>query len=376
MKKYNVYDLSVIKVEKNGVTYRFICKKSIFNDSCYAEVLTGDNVIAKSNDDITPLYSYYSPIATHDMTTGKPLMLDKMDILKKYIDINKDVILEREAATYENNNLLNVEEILDRAVSDLFPEKGNWGSDCFNRPDTVGIPYIPCHARDDEWMAKLIRKVKDIYFINLNRIIQYLKESDFYKEKRHNYELEVVRWQIEWMMSGGENWLVEDSFGGDFIMFDESGDIGFRRGIYRTLTKIGMNPEVVEEGIEKNAAMWRDSWMNKAFRNRFEPIFGEIVYPLFHGQETAHTVKQLPPASDELRNLWLKLRKYEYYLENKSSVDKYGDADDDMLMSEEDAEELRKEVRRLSIERQREISEFRKARNEEIQGHGQYKKKK
>ena len=61
---------------------------------------------------------------------------------------------------------------------------------------------------------------------------------------------------------------------------------------------------------------------------------------------------------------------------NKSSVDKYGDADDDMLMSEEDAEELRKEVRRLSIERQREISEFRKARNEEIQGHGQYKKKK
>lgn len=364
MKKYNVYDLSVIKAEKNGVTYRFICKKSIFNDSCYTEILTGDNVIAKSNDDVTPLCSYYPPIATHNIETGKPLMLDKNDILKKYIDINSETIIEREEIVCDNNALLNVDEILDKAVSDLFPKKGNWGSDCFDKPETIGIPYIPCHSRDDIWMAKLIRQIKELYFISLNRIIEYVKSSDFYKDKRHEYELEVVRWQIEWMINGGDNWIVEDEYGGDFISFDEACDIGFRRGIVNTLTRIGMDKEVIEEGIEKNASMWRDAWIAKAFRNRFEPILGQVVYPLIYCKERPPE-KQLPPASEELKEKWIKLRKYEYYHDNKDSVDKYGEIDDDMKMSEDEAEELRKEVRKLIIERQREISAFKKERDEE-----------
>lgn len=375
MKKYNVYSLSVIKVTKNGLTYRFICKKNLFNSKVYNEVLTGEEITPASDEDITFLASYYPPIATRNFETGEPLMLDRHDILRKYIDINSETIKEREAVNCDNNKLLNIDEILDKAVSSLFPKKGNWGSDCFDRPETLGIPYIPCHARDDEWMAKLIRKINDLNFISLGRVIEYVKSSEFYKNNRHAYELEVVRWQIEWMMNGGDNWIVEDEYGGDFISFDESGDIGFRRSIFKTLTQIGMDSDVVEEGIEKYASMWRDSWINRAFRNHFEPILGQVIYPLYDGQNVP-PVAPLPPASEELKEKWIRLRKYEYYRDNKDSVDKYGEADGDMLMSSDEAEELRKEVRELSIERQREISAYKKERDKKLTEHRQFIKKK
>lgn len=365
MKKINLYDLYVIKVEKNGLTHRFICKKALFDES-YVEVLTGEHITPNDSSEIVSLSKYYSPIATRDYTTGKPLMLDRSAILRKYIDINSETIIEREECVADDNKLLNVNDILDKAVSDLFPKTGQWGSDCFDRPDTVGIPYIPCHSRDDAWMAKLIRQNKEIYFLSLNRIIDYVKNSDFYKAKRHEYELEVVRWQIHWMVTGGDNWLVSDEYGGDFINFDASCDLGFRDSVIRTLTRIGMDPEVIEEGIEKNASMWRDSWMASAYRNRFDPILGFVQYPLLSG-ENHIPEEQLEHSSEEFKQKWLKLRKYEYYRDHKDSVDKYGEADSDMLMSDEYAEELRKEVRALTIERQKVISDFKKRREDERQ---------
>lgn len=365
MKKYSVYDLYVVNVEKESASYKFICKKNLFNDGTYTEILTGENIVQNSRGNIQPLASFYPPIATHDIKSGKPLMLDKMDILKKYLDINSENIIKRDISSWDNNSLLNIDEILDKAVLKLFPRNGNWGSDCFGRPDTIGVPYIPCHSRDDEWMAKLIRQINELYFISLNRIISYVKSSDFYKEKRHDYELEVVRWQIEWMVNGGENWIVEDEYGGDFICFDENCDIGFRRGIINTLTRIGMDKEVVEEGIEKNAAMWRDSWMASAFRNNFEPILGMDTYQVFSNNESI-THKVLPPASDELKEKWMRLRKYDYYQAHKDSVDKYGVVDDDMKITEEEAGKLREEVAKMAVSRMEEINNFKNERDEEL----------
>lgn len=365
MKKYSVYDLYVVSVKKETASYKFICRKSLFNDCSYIEILTGENIVQNSRGNIQPLASFYPPIATHDIKSGEPLKLDKSDILRKYIDINSESIIKRDNISYDNNSLLNVDELLDKAIDNVFPEKGNWGSDCFERPDTVGISYIPCHSRDDEWMAKLIRQINELYFISLNRIISYVKNSDYYKEKRHQYELEVVRWQIKWMVNGGENWIVEDEYGGDFIYFDENCDIGFRRGIVNTLTRIGMDKEVIEEGIEKNASMWRDRWMSSAFRNNFEPILGLDTYRVFSNHDSI-SQKVLPPVSDELKEKWMRLRKYDYYQEHRDSVNKYGIVEDDMKMTDEEVDKLREEVAKMAASRKEEICDFKNQRDEEL----------
>ena len=143
------------------------------------------------------------------------------------------------------------------------------------------------------------------------------------------------------MIGGGEGWLVSEEFGGDFIIFDENCDIGFRIGIIKTLEAIGMNTEAIEQGIEENACLWRNQEMASAFRNTYSPILGFTDVKL----------KEMEPISEEHKNAWMKLRLYEYYQAHKSSVDKYGIVTPEMEMSEEEVRCLREYLTKMHEKR-------------------------
>lgn len=71
------------------------------------------------------------------------------------------------------------------------------------------------------------------------------------------------------MRHDGSNWIVDGNLGGDLYIFSSKCDYAFRKGIVDTLLAIGMDINAIEEGIEKNADMWRDQYMNLAFADEF-----------------------------------------------------------------------------------------------------------
>lgn len=225
---------------------------------------------------------------------------------------------------------------LKNATYALFPKTGAWSSDKFKKGDDS----LQAHLRDSLWLTRELKKY--LNDVDEDTIRVFVESSQFFKEMRENYEQLVVKWQIEWMVSGGENWLVSDEYGGDFIEFDPLCDIGFRKGILDTLLAIGMNEEAIEEGIEKNAGLWRDAYMKKAFRNKYEPI------DLF----TRKSDEPFIPTTEEHLEKWLRLRRHQYYQVHKKSVDAYGIYKNGMNIGDE--EELRKlseELAKLDMER-------------------------
>lgn len=157
------------------------------------------------------------------------------------------------------------------------------------------------------------------------------------------------------MVSGGEGWIVSKEYGEDFIDWHEDCDIGFRKGIVDTLTAISMDIEAIEEGIEKNANLWRNAYMRKAFLNRFDSTFDHL------GCEIAF-------ADKEHEAMWIKWRKFEYYQRHKKSVDLYSPRDyssdnvyspniEDLNLSDEEAAQVYVYLLKKNEERKRYIEE-------------------
>lgn len=229
--------------------------------------------------------------------------------------------------------------VLKEEVKDLFPKTGIWYSSCFKRPSEVSNMYLPCHLRDNAWLAKYFQKAlteKQIY-VPTRFVKAFVDGSPEFAEARHNYELEIVKWQINWMRGGGEHWLMPKGFDEFSLLFSPDVDVMFRGGVVKTLTAIGMDSEVIEEGIEKNANLWRESYMKLGFQHEFEPY----VY-----------LKGSPePASEEFKENWLCLREYRYYQQHRKSVDSYGTQTPYMMIDAAQAAELSRVVEKQSRER-------------------------
>lgn len=179
---------------------------------------------------------------------------------------------------------------------------------------------LPCNLRDDKWLARMFQFHCGLSYIEFNKIYDFVKTSPIFKEERNAYEQRIVKWQIEYMLGGGDGWLVDKEYGGDFINMDSRCDIGFRNGVVKTLSAIGMDRKAIEEGIEVNASLWRIPYMKRAFRNEFNGMF----------------LVNLEPTEKEHEEAWLRMRLYEYYQAHKLSVDKYGIVTPEMQMSDEE----------------------------------------
>ena len=214
------------------------------------------------------------------------------------------------------NMKIEVEEFLDKTLEDFFPQDGHWYSNCFNKSDFVAEENLPCHLRDVKWLADLILKKYNLYNLGKGTIIEYIINSNNFNKLRYEYEQKIVSWQIYWMRNGGENWIIDEELGGDLYLFSTKCDYAFRKGVVDTLLAIGMNIDSIEEGIEKNASKWREGHMRIAFHN---------LYSVSRFSLDGSKDKMLEEPSQEHYEKWMKLRLYEYYIEHKDSVDKYGE---------------------------------------------------
>ena len=110
MKKYNIYSLYVVEVQNGNDTQYLICKHNELSNT-YVEIFTNEKVKVTNNSSVEQLSNYYSVLAQCNYTTGKPLMLDKKEILRKYITINSKVSFEKGEALFQNgNNVINVQQ--------------------------------------------------------------------------------------------------------------------------------------------------------------------------------------------------------------------------------------------------------------------------
>ena len=240
-------------------------------------------------------------------------------MLNEYFDKSK----EKELKTEHYASMFDyIEKKLERATLNFFPLEGKWYYSCYKRPDDLNKKNLPCHLYDNEWLVKMLKKDQNLK-IDDERILDFIENSEFFKEAKKEYTQRIIKWQIEWMKQGGDNWLVPEGYGGDFTPIMKDYDKCFREGVLKTLTYIGINEEEVEEGLERNANIWRDIMMETAYFNEFEGLLADNVF--------------LKPNHQER---WLKYRNYEYYMNHKQSVDKYGSINDDMLISEEEVNEL------------------------------------
>lgn len=246
---------------------------------------------------------------------------------------------------------MEIEEFLDKTLKNFFPNDGHWHSNCFNKSNFVAEENLPCHLRNDKWLADLILKKYNLYYLGKGTIIEYIINSNNFNKLRHEYEQKIVSWQIDWMCNGGDNWIIDEKLGGDLYLFNTKCDYAFRKGVVDTLLAIEMNINAIEEGIEKNANKWRENHMTIAFRN----LYCVSPYSLL---PSGNEEKLLEEPSQEHYEKWLKLRLYEYYIEHKDSVDKYGKVLPEMKMTEAEVIELKKWLEVAHEKRMKQIAEF------------------
>lgn len=242
---------------------------------------------------------------------------------------------------------MKTKEFLDKTLEDFFPKQGVWHSNCFSRSETLEESNLTCHIRDNNWLADLIIKKYNLDSVGKDVILNYIVTSEQFNKLRYEYEQKIVSWQIDWMCNGGENWIIDEELGGDLYMFSTKCDYAFRKGIVDTLSAIGMNIDAIEEGIEKNANKWRENHMRLAFHNLYS-----VSSFTFYDNEL------LGEPNQEHYEKWLKLRLYEYYIEHKHSVDKYGEMLPEMKMTELEVIELKKWLEVAHEERMKQISKF------------------
>lgn len=90
MKKYNIYELNVVKDE----IYYFICEK-MYDDNTYREIFTKKVIKVKNMENVQPLTKWYSVLSIMNYKTGEYLKLTKRALLIKFAEINAFYISER-----------------------------------------------------------------------------------------------------------------------------------------------------------------------------------------------------------------------------------------------------------------------------------------
>ncbi len=251
-----------------------------------------------------------------------------LDFLRRKKEAEKKTETKHEELPKVVINDEKVNAILEEEIKDFFPNKGVWYSNCFRQPSGVSYSNLPCHLRDNDWLSKLLHKKlndKGIY-IPQHIIKKFMDNSETFVDLRHKHELRIVKWQINWINNGGSNWLMPKGTDEFPLLFSEDVDKIIRGGVVKTLRAIGMDEEVIEEGLEKYADIWRPSAMERGFGHKYEPVVFMVGTP--------------GKADEEHKQNWIADREYRYYQVHKNSVDNYGTKTPAMQMTPEEHSQL------------------------------------
>ncbi len=249
------------------------------------------------------------------------------------------------------------EDYLDEITSSFFPKNGYWSGSCFNKPKELVKSALPCHLRDTKWLAKmLIASYDHLSIYSYKDVLHYVRNSQSFNKKRKEYELEIVRWQIDFILGNGENWICDEKYGGDLCMFTPKWDLAFRKGVVDTLLAINMNKDAIEEGLEKYCDIWREQVMQQSFNNAYDPIICNYL--------GSKKITKYPPVDETFRKAWLVKRKYDYYQKHKASVDLYGKRTPEMTLSDADISKINGFVEQKARKRKEEIEKIDKINGE------------
>lgn len=237
-------------------------------------------------------------------------------------------------------------QLLEKATMEIFSGNGSWTFHCFQKPKDCTTQNLPCNLRDRLGLAKILSSREELQSIQFQKNLHFVETSDFFEEQRHAYEQRIVEWQIKFMLNGGEGWIIDSQYGGNITFLTPFCDLGFRKGVVDTLTAIGMDTQAIEEGIERNASLWRNLLMGCAYDNQFDSREYRI-------SEEDSEENDLTPVDPEHKEKWLKMRMHEYYLEHKDSVDLYGTIEPGMIMSDEELIEISAYLSAESVRRTR-----------------------
>ncbi len=230
----------------------------------------------------------------------------------------------------------------------FFPKNGSWSIECYKKPVALSRKHLPCHLRDIGWMSKLMHSKlaqKKIY-VPIEEIREFMIHSERFDELRHQYELRIVNWQIDFIMHGGKNYLIPEEFYEGYMLNGKNCEGFVRDSVIKTLKAIGLHEEAIEEGLENGTNPWRELCMQQSFRNTYEPTFSQQG--------------GVGEASQEHKANWLKLREYDYFTKNQYSVTKYGMPTENMLISLDEAQALQKTLDRQNKQRLDFIKEWQK----------------
>ena len=114
MKKYNVFDLWVVKADD----YYFICEK-LFDENTYREIFTKEKVEVLDNENLEPLKNYYSLLVIMNYVTGEPLILTKKELLVKYAEINSSYIERRKQYNSNYEIIIREQDEYIKALKEL-----------------------------------------------------------------------------------------------------------------------------------------------------------------------------------------------------------------------------------------------------------------
>lgn len=245
--------------------------------------------------------------------------------------------------------------ILDCVVEDLFPESGEWNDMCLKPSSEMREDCMPSHLRDIGWLARFIIQNRTPG-IPYSKVYDYVQNSELFDEARRAYEQRIVQWQINHIMNGGLKWICDDKYGKDYFDTKTNCDEIFRTGVKKTLLAIGLDEEAIEQGLEENADLWREKYMQQAFYNRYNKFFA--CYKSSDNKDEHNKVIRMRETEQQHEDLWIKLRKYAYFLNHKDSVVKYGKVEPCMLMSSEETEQNRITLVKMNTARKQYIETF------------------
>lgn len=244
--------------------------------------------------------------------------------------------------------------ILEREAENFFPKSGVWFADCLDKSTVKGMIYLPRHLADNDWLSKVFVKNlrRKLILIPSKTVKFFVENSSKFAALKHNYALEIVKWETDCIMHNNGNWLAPEDY--DDLVKTATPDFTqiVRDEVVDTLLAINIDRATIEEGLEKNADQWRSACMERSFRNLYEPT-----------KLLPNRLQRLQTVKPEHKKNWFAVQEYLYFQKHADSVKQYGQMTPAMRMSPEAYAKLVTVLEEQNQAREDEIKSWRYAKD-------------
>ena len=193
------------------------------------------------------------------------------------------------------------------------------------------VDLLPSHTRDQDWLSHYLAQGMAEKFepIAFEHVQKYVAESAVFEGCRDFYERDLVKAQIKYqsqlLPQDLMTTLSDDFRAREMGQYEEF----FRRRIVDDLTFVGLDPHVVEVGLETNAQLWRKNAMVQAFESLYYPHDTMALINLHQSEAQCQNLAEFKQVH---MALWLRHREYAYYQNHQAVIDELGLATNNMLM--------------------------------------------